>query len=688
VLPICGESPSGAQSPGDNKDPGNDKSSSDDRSSGNTERVKIDANNLHIEADRVTFKNPIAHASGNIRLTGKNFYVRCEELEYNVQSKDVDANGIAMGIDRAYVSAKRANFSGNQIAIEEACVGVNLGFVGMAPNLKTKKIIYNYAKNRGMAQQTWFHLGKIPLMGLPYISVSDWVRFVDMHFGAGHTSKLGGYFQSEILYNIYEDLYFGLLLDGYAKRGFLLGPVLKVDCEGEAITSHLKLRMGYIADHGERGEDVDKTPIGKKRWFIDGKQNHHFGQSVDILSDFLWVSDGRMADDFRLDLVEDSDIRDSFGEFDYRGEGDLLTVFTRVKMNRHQDFSQQIPSIRFERFPREIFDTGLYYFGYIDFTRQKPGRESLAIAEQWEAGAVDRIDSYWGINWPMEPGDGIKFTPLVGGKWTRYGGTGDRFLGELGFDFYANFYAIYSQPVCWLGAKEWKHVLRPVVKYRHVSSAGKRVEKPIDWRRNNDFLPCIDLAEMRNIDDLQRRSVLRLGLENNFFAKNEKNKIRQIASLDFYQDLRLKRRYDVIDGQRQREEYRSDFYVFSELNFRRWLNLCLYSRLDGKHFSLREMNAEINFISGDLWELGFRVKFVKHRIDQFGINCRFRLNEVSQIDFETKINGKNGKFLAAEIGYLTRWCNIWDVKFFCKIKNHSGRDSRFQPGFSINLMSW
>jgi hypothetical protein len=650
--------------------------------------VKIDANDLHIEADSVTFKNPIAHASGNIHLTGRNFYVRCEDLEYNVQSKDIAARGIDMGVDRAYVSAKRANFSGDQIEIEEACVGVNLDFVGMVPNLKTKKIIYNYAKNRGIAQHTWFHMGKIPLMGLPYIPISDWVHFVDMRFGAGHASQLGGYFQSEILYNVYKDLYFGLLLDCYAKRGFLLGPVLKVDCEGEAITSHLKLRTGYIADRGERGEDMDKTPIGKKRWFIDGKQNHHFGQSIDVLSDFLWASDGRMGDDFHLDLAKDSDIRDSFGEFDYRGGEDLLTVFTRVKTSGYQDFTQQIPSIRFERFPQEIFDAGFYYFGYVDFTRQKSRRKNLAIPEEWESIEASRIDSYLGINRPMELGDGIKITPLAGGKWTRYGGAYDRFLGELGLDFNASFYAIYSKPISWLGAKEWKHVLRPIVKYRHVSSGGKGAKEPIDWKRSNDFLPCIDLAEMRNIDDLQRRSVLRLGLENNFFARNEKNKIRQIASLDFYQDLRLKRRYDNVNGQQRREEYRSDFYVFSELNFRRWLSLCLYSRLDGKHFSPQEINAEINFISGDLWELGFRVKFVKHRIDQFGINCRFQLNEVSRFDFETKINGRNGKFLTAEIGYLTRWCNIWDVKFFCKIKNHSGRDSRFQPGFSIDLVSW
>jgi hypothetical protein len=154
------------------------------------------------------------------------------------------------------------------------------------------------------------------------------------------------------------------------------------------------------------------------------------------------------------------------------------------------------------------------------------------------------------------------------------------------------------------------------------------------------FYPYIDLSEMRHVDDMAAQSVLRLGLENDFFAKSEKNKIREIASLDFYQDFRFKRRYDEIDGKQQREEHLSDFYIFSELNPRRWLNLRLYSRFNWKNFSIQEVNAETNFISGDLWEIGFWAKFLKHYIDQFSINFCFHLNEVSKLDFDIENRGQ------------------------------------------------
>jgi hypothetical protein len=188
---------------------------------------------------------------------------------------------------------------------------------------------------------------------------------------------------------------------------------------------------------------------------------------------------------------------------------------------------------------------------------------------------------------------------------------------------------------------------------------------------------------MRNGDDLGERSILRLGLENDYFAKGEGGKIRKIAIFDVYQDLRFKRSANA-----EQEKTFSDLHLLSELNPRRWLNLRLYARLNWEHFSLEETNGEINFSSGDLWEMGLRAKVLKHRVAQFGIRFCFHFNAISQLDFETQIDGRSGKFLAMEIGYGTRWSGVWDVKFFCKIKNHSSRESRLQPGFLINLLQW
>ncbi|MDR0417856.1 MAG: LPS assembly protein LptD [Puniceicoccales bacterium] len=656
----------------------------------NSQGIRIDIGSIKIGANHLIFKDPLVHVSGKVCITSNDFYGRCKALDYDIHSKNIHAHDINIATNRGYASAKEAYITQEQIVLEDADIGLNAGTGSIIPHMETKRMIYDCQRRKGTAQLASLKIGNIPLVAPP-ITVGDWIRSVDMHLNVGHTSKLGGYFHNEILYNIYKDFRLGALLNAYTKRGVLMGPVIKVDSEGESIKSHLNLQIGHIADRGDRnnrGEDVDGTSIEKKRWFIDAKQNHHFGQNIDVLSNLLWASDGKIMDDFRLGGTEDSDIRDSFGELDYRGEKDLLTLFTRVKMNRYQDFSQQIPSIRLERFPQEIFDSGIYYFGHIDFTRQKSTKKKLTISEQQEAIELSWIDNYWGINRPIELDNGIYFTPLSGGKWVHYCEGQDQFLGEIGFDSDINFYALYPESILWLKAKEWKHIIRPTIKYRYFSPIGKYGKNGIDRQPKNDFFPVLELAEMRNMDNLLGQSILRLGLENDFFAKSEKNKIRQIASLDFYQDLNLKRCHDASDRQCQMKKLLSDFYIFSELNPRRWLNLRLYSRLDWEHFSIRTINAETNFLSGDLWELGLRKKFVRHHSDQFGINFCFRFDEVSRLGLEAQIDGKSGKLLATKISYTMRWDSVWDVKLFCKIKNHSSRDSRFQPGFSINLIDW
>ncbi|MDR2372197.1 MAG: LPS assembly protein LptD [Puniceicoccales bacterium] len=654
-------------------------------SSEHSDGVRIEVGGVRIRADHLTFEDPLAHVSGNVHITGENFYAQCRDLAYDIRSKDIHINGIDIGIDRIYASAKEASLTREQIILKDADIGMNAGTGNAIPHMKTKRVIYDRAKGKGTAQSAYLKIGNIPLF-IPPITVGDWIRSIDMRLDTGHTSKLGGYFQSEMTYNVYEDLHLGGLFNIYTKRGVLMGPVVKIDSEGESITSHVKLRTGYIVDRGKRGEDIDKTPIEKKRWIIDGKQIHHFGKNIDILSDFLWASDGKMGEDFHLDWAEDADVRDSFGELNYRGKNDLWTIFTRMKTNHYQDFSQQIPSLRFERFPQEISNSGFYYFGYIDFTRQKFTREHLTIPEQREKIEQNRIDSYWGINRPTELANGIHLTPLVGGRWTRYCGECDRFLGELGLDWEANFYAHYPQPIPWLKAKEWKHIIRPIVQYRYQPKLGKgRSPRAIETKKKNNFLPILDLSEMRNGDDLEEQNILRLGLENDYFAKGENGKIRKIATFDVYQDLRFKRSTNAEYGQKKTL---SNLYLLSELNPRRWLNLRLYTHLNWEHFSLEETNTEINFSSGDLWELGFRAKVLKHRVAQFGIHFCFHFDAISQLDFETQIDGRNGKFLAMEIAYETRWNDVWDVRFFCKIKNHSSRESRLQPGFLINLLQW
>jgi lipopolysaccharide assembly outer membrane protein LptD (OstA) len=106
----------------------------------NAKKVKFDRDGMHVEADHVILENQVVHASGSVHFTGENFYARCDEVQYDIKSQDMSALGIDMGIDGACISAEKANFSRNQIEVENAQIGINLSLEEAIPNLKAKKI--------------------------------------------------------------------------------------------------------------------------------------------------------------------------------------------------------------------------------------------------------------------------------------------------------------------------------------------------------------------------------------------------------------------------------------------------------------------------------------------------------------------------------------------------------------------
>jgi hypothetical protein len=221
------------------------------------DRAKIAFNGVELEAGRISYAGSTIRAEGDVSIAGGDFYARCGEVEYDTESKDIGAQAVNLAIGEAYILSERAKFSQEKIAVEGAHVGVNLGLAGAVPRLDAKAITYDRLKKRAVARDVRLKIGKVPIMGLPYLALGDWVRYMNMRLDAGHTSQLGGYVRSEICYNIYENLSLGALLDVYGKRGVLLGPVLKIEAESECVRGRAQVRSGFIADRGDRGKDVD-----------------------------------------------------------------------------------------------------------------------------------------------------------------------------------------------------------------------------------------------------------------------------------------------------------------------------------------------------------------------------------------------------------------------------------------------
>lgn len=644
----------------------------------NPTRVQLDVGKIHVEADRLKFQNQRVHAEGNISCSGKSFYMRGDSVECDLKTKEVLAENVDVNLGPFYARAKSAHFVDNYVQIHEADICVHAGVAELVPHFRSKKVTYDQKKKRLHVGHPRLALGKHSLIPLPSVVVGEWIRSLEYWFDAGYTEANGVYVRNDLLYRVTKELSVGALLDIYTKRGVCIGPRIKLQSDSADIKGRLNVSGGFLSDRGKRGVDIDGRPIKKRRWFLDVAGNFHLGERIDWITDALWASDSRWGKDFSRTDEEDSLARDSFTEFDLRGDQTLTTLFFRGKVNRYQRFRETMPSARFEVFPKELGDTGIYGFGFVEASRLREKDETTD-----ETIECTRVDSYVGINRPIEV-SGYHFLPKIGARWTGDEHGGHRLLGEIGIDANTEFWTIGKETL-WFKAAEWKHIIRPTLQYRYITGRDRRWHPKLKRKRQEDFLPVIGLDQRRDVERLGPRSVLRLGLENELLGKTRKGKIKELIQLDVYQDFEFKRQRDA-NG--KKGDILSNFYFLTTFRPNNWLELQAYTKHHWKPFTLDELNLQATVTNGDAWKFGVFTKMRRNKYQQVGFNCSLPLNAFSEIGLESRFDVKHGRFVSLEIYYDRCYAGLWDLHFFCKIRNRSKRNGRIQPGFLIRLLQW
>jgi len=95
------------------------------------------------------------------------------------------------------------------------------------------------------------------------------------------------------------------------------------------------------------------------------------------------------------------------------------------------------------------------------------------------------------------------------------GGTG-RALGEIGFDADLKMSATWEYENKLWHLDGIRHLITPTLSYRYIPNADKSAAwiPPIDRSTFTNYLPVLDLGDMRALDQLQSENVLRVGLNN------------------------------------------------------------------------------------------------------------------------------------------------------------------------------
>jgi LPS-assembly protein len=194
--------------------------------------------------------------------------------------------------------------------------------------------------------------------------------------------------------------------------------------------------------------------------------------------------------------------------------------------------------------------------------------------------------------------------------------------------------------------------------------------------------PLINLGEQRSIDTFNPTHLLRIGIENRYQTRASGYGSRDLAALNFYQDVLL----DKDDFERYDQEPASTFdasWVELMLRPAPWLKFDLSARLKTQGLTLEQLVTRTALISGESWQIGLSTDMLRRQIDQYRIDFITKLNERYALFSDIRFDSQANAFTHTRVGIHTKIGNIWEVIYALSFRNNTTRESDF--GFTVSL---
>lgn len=670
--------------------------------------ARLDFGDTRISADRITYYQSfgLADVSGDVAFMKQGYRLIADRLNYETEEKIFSVDNLHTGQWPVYVYGENAGGTTDHTIFGN--VTINYGEPNfLTPSISAKKLEY-FSEDGGALKlgPTTFRIGKVPLLMLPGYThkvKSGSPFFIDTDFGA--RNELGTFFQTTTLFSVTPWLRLGANLDGYTKRGILAGPTAQYVYDTETQTIVGALSSGYLSDQDDSPNDINDEPIDPERGFIEWRHQHHIGEHTSITALASYWSDSEVIRDFRQDYFRRNQQPDTFVEGVYAGDNYLLSAFGRFRPNQFQLTQERLPEVSFNLLPVPIFNTGAYHRLSAGYVRLQEDFDPVVSGINPESQS-DRFDFTYRLERPIALSHWLSLTPLAGIRATHYenqqfdpsifgtfdidpfddliadsSATSESY--ELGFDLEARAYATYPTLNRTWDIDGLRHLVRPILRYRHRSGPDPDGEiAPIDRTAFNLNRPLLNLSDLRNIDTIPEAHLARLGVENLFQTRARGYGSRTLAALNFYQDILFERetRYDG--------EPENTFHAtWAELLLTPapWLRFDVASRFNTEETSLEELRTRALIRSGELWEIGLATDFLQDRIDQLRIDFMYRVNERVSFISDARYDLETDQFTRTQLALATRLNNTWTIIYSVIFRQDAIREDDVQFSIRLNL---
>jgi hypothetical protein len=228
-----------------------------------------------------------------------------------------------------------------------------------------------------------------------------------------------------------------------------------------------------------------------------------------------------------------------------------------------------------------------------------------------------------------------------------------------------------------------RHKGSVLFQYRYLNDSrdGDRDRVPLLDRRYFDpNLAPLDLREIRYLDDLVDRNLIRIGIENQLQTRAEKYGSRDLAALRVYQDVPL----DPEPGQE------SDDALFSEVEVQpaAWIAFGLQAKIDTKQGDLQQLALESRLLDADLAELSLSFLRLEDRSNQYRLLGFRRLDERRELQTGLQFDAKTGNLTRASVGVYSRLSNSWDLAYLLTHRKGTAREDDLAFRLGLRMLEF
>jgi len=629
-----------------------------------------------LTADEIRYnqRTQIASASGHVVLDRLGDRLLADTISIDRSTGKFTTGNIRIGRSPYFISGATAEGNRNEVTVHDATVTYwEPG--AWQPTVRAATLIWSPGRYLRLSGG---HLGIGDFQPLPLSHMGQALGhdrpITDVTVGAGYRKNLGLWVDTALNLPVAFGASAGPDLGVYTNRGVMIGPVAAYDVTSGDDHAVGYLKSGYIYDYGKRYTDILGAAVPPNRAYAEWVHNQQVTPDLSITGDINWSTDSEVIRDFHSKEFIPVQEPDNYIESVYTRPDFLASAFARFQPDPFYPVQQRLPEVRFDVLPTPLGGGILVRFnaGFAHLVEEPPlGGTHLAS---------DRLDAFLGLSRPFTYKGIVDFTPVVGGRYTEYwdtvgaanpGGAG-RALGELGFDADLKMSAVFDFENPLWHIDGLRHLMTPTLSYRYIPDADKSASwiPAIDRSTFTNYLPIMELGDMRAVDQLQAENVLRFGLNNTLQTRDKTYGSRDLLTLNLAEDFRFQRAPGQTDF--------SDAHVDLTATVTRWLSLTFEDTVSTRRASQRALDTDVTVHEGDVWMARFGVGYLSDKygtfyvpglgynpivgVDTYHYELRARVNELYEVFTRGDFDARDHLFIDQYYGVDRKISNTWNLE--------------------------